>query len=481
MVKWLSSQMVKWSGSQIVKCLLFLGLIICQFTAIVNAQKEAKTSIETKIALETNLESRLKKVLTEITGTEKLIVIVNVELMSEKKETEPAKKEDDMILPGVPIKETLAEKKVESVMMSALGEDTRTMIKKLSVTVILDKSISPAVVEIVNKVATGLLGIESERGDKLIIQQMSFQKNLFTWSSLIYPPNIYWIIAVLSGLVFTLTILLFLFGPFQKFAKELASAAVNSVAAFKERTSEQSGGFSVGGGVALPELAQSTETKPEKTASGKEPLFSFVNESNVKELIFLLKNESPKHIAAVINYLSPELSTNVLNSISPDKKKDIYSALSKMEEFDSSEIGTIESQLKSRIDYLIGGEEKIMKIIDDADETMQMEILTELRKTNIPLAEKIQKSMIRLDILSTLDITGLQLVIKQIGGSLFGQILKVLSKEAQEKIITMLPAGAATRLRQEMALTKPLAPQRLAIEKKRLLNIIRRMRERGLI
>ena len=240
------------------------------------AQKESKTSIETKIAIESSMENRLKKVLTEITGTEKIVIIVNVQLMSEKKEKVPAKKEDEMFLPGVPIKETLAERKVESVMLSALGDDTRTLIRKLSVTIILDKSVSSAVVEIVKKVSAGLLGIEPERGDELIIQQMSFQKNVFSWGSIFYPPNIYWLFAVLAAIGFTVTISMFLFGPFQKFAKDLVSAAVSSASSFKEKTAEASGGFA--SGMSLPEITAPSEIrKKELSASGKEPLFSFIN------------------------------------------------------------------------------------------------------------------------------------------------------------------------------------------------------------
>ncbi|MDO8734144.1 MAG: FliG C-terminal domain-containing protein [Elusimicrobiota bacterium] len=461
---------------------ILLSVCICVFylCSSVFSQKESKTSIETKIAIESSMENRLKKVLTEITGTEKIVVIVNVQLMSEKKEKAPAKKEDEMFLPGVPIKETLAERKVESVMMSALGDDTRTLIRKLSVTIILDKSVSSAVVEIVKKVSAGLLGIEPERGDELIIQQMNFQKNVFLWSSLIYPPNIYWIFAVLAAIGFTLTISMFLFGPFQKFAKDLVSAAVSSASSFKEKTAEASGGFA--SGMSLPEITAPSEIRrKELSASGKEPLFSFVNAENIKELGYLLKNESAKNIAIVTNYLTPELSARIFTEFPKDVKKDVVGFLSKVEELTPSEVEKLENHLKIKIDFLSGGEEKIRDIVNSADEQLQNEIISELKAENPHLAQKIEKSIVRLDILSSTDVSGLQLLIKQVGTAVFGQVLKVLPAAQQEKILSILPAGAATRLKQEMELGKSLTPQRLEIEKKRMLDIIRRMKERGLI
>ena len=464
---------------------LICGTLILFSASLINlgyAQKESKTSIETKIALETNLESRLKKVLTEITGTEKIITIVNVELINEKKETQPKSKEDDIILPGVPLKESLAEKKVESVMMSALGDDTRTLIKKLSVTIILDKSVSAGIVEIVKKVSSGLLGIDTQRGDILDIQQMRFQKNLFSWYMLMYPPNIYWIFAVLAALLLSIAISSFLFGPFQKFAKDLVSAASTSATALKEKTAEQSGGFSASLAALPAEMAASpSNARTEKMTNGKEPLFSFVNGANLKELIFLIKNEPSKNIATVINYLSPELSSQILREVAPDRKREIISSLSKVVEFNAADIEKYESQLKSRIDFLIGGSDKITKIIDNSDEKMHTEILNELSSIDPQLAANIQKTIVHLDILASLDIAGLQLIIKQIGTYTFGQILKNFSKETQQKILSVLPTGASTRVKQEMDLGKPLNAQRLEIEKKRLTDIIRRMRDRGLI
>ena len=87
--KWLSDYVIRWLGRSTLKGALLLLLIHLSTYPLIHclyAQKESKTSIETKIAIESSMENRLKKVLSEITGTEKIVVIVNVQLMSEKKE-----------------------------------------------------------------------------------------------------------------------------------------------------------------------------------------------------------------------------------------------------------------------------------------------------------------------------------------------------------------------------------------------------------
>ena len=71
-----------------LRLLAILSIIITAGSAVyLFAKKPGKSGgIESKIALETSMEKRLKTVLTEITGTDKIIVIVNITLMEEEKD-----------------------------------------------------------------------------------------------------------------------------------------------------------------------------------------------------------------------------------------------------------------------------------------------------------------------------------------------------------------------------------------------------------
>ncbi|MBA3052845.1 MAG: hypothetical protein FP827_07165 [Candidatus Omnitrophica bacterium] len=60
--------------------------------------------IQTKIAIEKNLEERLHRILTEIIGTDKLIIVIDVQLVGSD---EGKDEEDEVVLPGVPLQEKL--------------------------------------------------------------------------------------------------------------------------------------------------------------------------------------------------------------------------------------------------------------------------------------------------------------------------------------------------------------------------------------
>ncbi|MFH1368659.1 MAG: FliG C-terminal domain-containing protein [Elusimicrobiota bacterium] len=462
-----------------------LAVLSLMLAVPLNAAEKMKGGIEAKIALETNLENRVKKVLTEITGTDQLIVIVNVQLVSEQIEEKKTKQaEDNFILPGVPIKEAISEKQVADSISAALGDDTRTLVKKMVATIIIDKGVSSSVEKVVRDVAGGILAIDPQRGDQLIIQKMSFQRNPFYWGMLFYPPNIYWVFFVITAVILSLGLMLFMFGPLKIFAKDFVSGVMATAAALKEsgKGEGEESFFKGGAGPEMPIMTGSETRESQKSSFvGREAPFSFISEGNLKALIFLIKGETADTIASVVNYLPPDMAVQVLRELPAEKQNQIGLFLSKVKELEPSEIDRLEAKIKSRIGFLSGGQEKITQLLDYTDESFKERFIASLKTSDAQLAAQIQKSMINLDTIADLDVSVLQTIIKTLTPTVFAQILRSFQAPAQEKLLAALPSGAAARLKQEIDMAKPFTEQRLATEKRRLVNLIRRMEERGLL
>jgi flagellar motor switch protein FliG len=466
---------------RVIRACIVISAAALLSSVLAFAQKDAKGSIESKIALESNMENRLRQVLVEITGTDKIIVIVNVQLAAEQTAVEAKKKDDDFILPGVPIKDGINEKQVGDAVMAALGEDTRTLIRKLTVTVILDKGVSESVVNVAKEVASGLLGIDATRGDQLVVKQMSFQKNPFYWSTLMYPPNIFWVLLILAGIGFVSALVLFLFGPFKGFAGQFITGIMAAAAALKEngRSSEEAA-FSGGGSAALETLT-GPQTEKTQTLPGREAPFSFINEANINALLFLIKGETSQNIASIVNYLAPVLAVKILQSLPLEKQKEVGTLLAQSRELDAAAIDTVEAMLRKRIGYLSGGPEKLTGILDYADEKTKTSILASIKAVNPQAAEQVQKALVSLDILADLDAAAISTIIKAVSPAAFGQVIKAMGEEFRDKVLAKLPAGAAARLRQEIEMGKDFNAIRLETEKRRMVDIIRRLEARGLI
>jgi len=455
-----------------------LAAVAC-LTGPLAAQKEAKGSIESKIALESSMEARLKQVLTDITGTEKIIVIVNVQLAAEKTQAEEKKKEDDFILPGVPIKDAINEKQVGEAVVAALGEDTRTLIKKLTVTIILDKAVSQSVVGVVKEVSSGLMGIDTARGDQLVIKQMNFQKNPFYWGMLIYPPNIYWIIIILAVSGFSLALVMFLFGPLKGFSAQFISGIMAAASAIKEsgRSPEEE---MFAGASPVAALQEPVSAAREGVLANQEP-FSFVNEGNLSALLYILRGESAQNIAAIVNYLSPALASKTIAGLPAEKQSEIGTVLARVVELDPSDLDGFEAKVRKRIAYLSGGAEKLTNILDFADDKTREAVLGSVKASNPEAAEQVRKALISLEALADMDGSGIATLVKAASPAVFALVLKSRGAEFTEKVLTKLPAGAAARLRQEIDMGRDFNPARLETETRRLLDIIRKLEARGLI
>jgi hypothetical protein len=173
----------------ILAILITTGALAVDFASIISQ----------KIALERSFEDRLKGLLEKILGTDRFIVIVNVEPETESTEvaTETwvqektpggvTAKEKKFVLPGVPMREKLGEEKTrETEMISPGGEMKRqyekvvvlpkSFVRRVVVTIILDEKIDEALIETVRAVATEILGLDVARGDNLIIKRQRFSE-----------------------------------------------------------------------------------------------------------------------------------------------------------------------------------------------------------------------------------------------------------------------------------------------------------------
>ena len=451
-----------WQTKKII--FILLSLLISQ---IIFAAVPAAPGIETKMAIETRLEERLKRVLTEITGTEKLIVIVNAHLYTEKEEKEaPA-----VLLPGVPARKRIGEEKPLD-----LG-DIKTLVRKLTVTIILDKGVSTKVVEIIKEVTTGLVGLDPARGDEIIVQQMRFEKNPFYWGSIFYPPHLYWIIAIILGGVFILATVLFLFGPLKNFATNMITAL--QTARRSEETREETHEREL---PLLPAtVAAGGTVRQETTISGSARPFSFLKEEHLRNLLFLTHKEKPENIALIVNYLEPSISSQLFTSLSPEVQSQVTTHLAKVYELNPEEVKKVEEKLKMQIEYLLGGEVVLSEILDYTDRETQEKVLTELEKKDSELAQKIRKTLLTFEDIATFDSPVIQIIYRRVNPVVFAQVLKTTSEEVKSKVLSSLTTGAADRLRQEMELSRPLSAKRIEEEKRRIVDLIRQLVREGIV
>ncbi|MFH1378777.1 MAG: FliG C-terminal domain-containing protein [bacterium] len=465
-------------------CLMMLILTIIGIRFPAGAQEEELPDLETKVALESGLEKRLRTILAEITGTDKITISVNVHLYNKKErktlkqtEKEPQEPENQMILPGVPMKDTLG-KRSKPILAPLTYEENKTMIKGISANVFLDSHVSDEMMSMVERVTKALLGIDPARGDELVIERIPFGSWNIDWKRMVQPPDVYWVAAILLGISGWMFGVLFLFGPFRRFFIQL----VNSIESLAEKSSAQESSAQAQSIMRTTDIFNQTNAgdKSNEDEKHKKP-FSFIKDINLNDLVYMCRKEQPEMIAIIVSYLNPALASRFLNVLGRDVQERVSQELSQIKERPAELVLALEKKVKEKIDFMIGGEDRLQQIINFSDSRLQMSMVESLKASNPEFAGRIKKLIFSFEDMINLDGNTIQMLIRNINPAIFAQVLKSMPDDFKNKILHALPPGLMERLQEEMELGKPLSAKRIEEEKRVIVQLIKNFEQQGLI
>ena len=431
-----------------------------------------------KISLENQLERKLKQVIVEITGTDRVVIFVNAELSSargggggmlEKKKT------NALVLPGVPEKKEFGAGQSE--MLIGAGS-SKYSVNKIILSMWIDKSVPGSIVELSQDIAKNVIGYNQGRGDQINIKKVDFESKGF-FRSLFAMPNFLLLILTLVGGFMLVTVGMFFLDPLKKVVPALKDIdwglirGTGSSSSTVERTTTFEREVVSGG--AAKELG--LKEQPEDAQLP----FSFVKERDITSLAFLLKDKTPQDIAIVANYLDPAVAMRLLDLFPKDRQVDVALVLGK-EEINMEKVHALEESIKTRLAFVVGGENKLITLLDMTNEDVREKVMKKFEATDAQTAARLKQRIKSLEtILAELPALGIQTLYRNIDAALFAQVLKSLPAEVQQKVISSLSAGAAERLKQEMELSRPLSTVRLRREKQNLMVLVRRLISEGLV
>ncbi len=464
----------------ITRSLLVLLLVtFVLLTAVPMSRAEVNDDYALKISLENQLERKLKQVIQEITGTDKVVIFVNAELVSARGGSDQLlekKKTNALVLPGVPQKKEFGAGQSE--MLFGAGS-SKYKVNKISLSIWIDKSVPGSIVELIQDMAKNVIGFSQTRGDQITIKEVDFESR-FTFSSLFMPPNLFWLILSLVGGFMMVMVGMFFLDPLKKIVPALKDIDWNIIrgtgAAASSTTVERTTTYErevLAGGPA--KTAASPGDKDEGLP------FSFVRERDIPGLAFLLKDRTPQDIAMVINYLDPAVAMRLLELFPRDKQVEVALSLGK-EEISSEKVNSLEELVRSKLTYVVGGENKLITLLDMTNEDVRDKVIKTLETKDAQSAARLKQRIKSLEtIIRELPAQGIQTLYRNIEAALFAQILKASPEDIQQKVISSLSAGAAERLKQEMEFSRPLSSIRLKREKQNLMVLVRRLISEGLV
>ncbi|OGR85839.1 MAG: hypothetical protein A2021_01725 [Elusimicrobia bacterium GWF2_52_66] len=478
--------------------------------SIMEKQETLKARVENKIKTE---------ILDPILGPEKSFVFADVELevVSKKSEenregmgviqkykeqgTPPGGADTDFILPGIPKPKSVTGAS-NARPAAAQGQQTQqqkglqqvrygleTDVSRFQLTVIHDVTVSSESLRTARaRIEDFLLPYKIHGRDAATV---IFQPTRFKSYNILDDlkrPGVY--LPLLYALLFLL-MLLFLFGPlwgfFRKYVRALMAkpgAEVNIDQKMEE------GGGDGGKGEGIEEghqqidmnFKQKGEEEEDESMKKFEP-FTYINEENLKRLIylFLLKKEDPWVIAVVLNYMKPELARQALSMLSVEIQSKVALESLTVRQATREQIEAIDKEIKESIDFVMGGIERLTKMLEEADVTIKKNILDYLKTQKPDIYEKIKKIILMFEDLISFPDKDLQTIIRSVSNEDIAKAVYKGDPQLVNKFFANMSPGAVNAIKEILEYSGEISVPQVDEAQMKILDSIKSLSAEGKI
>jgi hypothetical protein len=436
----------------------------------------ASREIEAKVALEASLEKRLQAVLQRVLGTEDVIVMVTVETLTA---SEAAESE---ILPGVPIKDTLAGDRADSTAM--------TMVKSISADILVDQSATDADLQLVRKTADDILAVKPQRGDRVTVRRMNLKRTVkasaaagkAALEAASSPLGNSWLVSGLWLLLVSLAVTL----VYSRFLKPLLNV-MREMIALQASVAAKPAAAAAPPAEAAPAAAAVIQAAPLQAGrsageeGGPEALpFSFLEERHLPMLKVLMRGMDSRMAAVVVQYVPSSLASQLLLQMAPAMRQQVVKHMSRVVQLQEKDVKAIEHDVRKRIEYLMGGEEKLASILESAPTRLQEEVLKTVADEDQKLSARLSHRMILIEDIALLESNELKILTRRIPVQSLAAVLKS-SEGLRTQLLPKLTGGLAAWLSQEIELSRELPPDALVQEQKKVVAAMTQLVHEGKI
>ncbi|MDA8131674.1 MAG: tetratricopeptide repeat protein [Elusimicrobia bacterium] len=484
-------------------------------TSLMQKQDSMRREVETKIK---------KEILDPILGADRSFVFADVELEVIAKKAEQSKEglgvmqkykekgagqeaaDTNFILPGIPKPRSVLggdNKRPEAAQgqqaQQAKGvQETRygleTEITRFQLTVIHDETLPADTIKLARDRIDDFLvpyKIHGKDAPTVIFKPTKF-KAANPMDDL-KRPSVY--LPLLYALLF-LILLLFLFGPlwgfFRKYIKALMAkpgAEVN----IEQKMEEGGGGAGEGEEEQKTEGHQSIDMnflqKEEEKQEDEDELmkkfepFTYLNEENLKRLIylFLLRKEDPWVIAVVLSYMKPELSRQALSMLPVEMQSRVALEALTVRQATREQIDSIDKDIRENVDFVMGGIERLSKMLEDSDPGTRKNIIEYLKTQKPDIYDKVRRIVLMFDDVVEFSDRDIQSIIRNLNNEDVARALAKADPAIVNKFFSNMSQGAVNAVKEIMEYSGEVSPVQIDEAQGKILDSIKKLEAEGKI
>lgn len=174
-----------------------------------------------------------------------------------------------------------------------------------------------------------------------------------------------------------------------------------------------------------------------------------------RQALAVLGEQQPQVVAVLLAHLPPEDAANVLRELDPAFRTKVATRIAKLSRVDPAAIrqaitlveGKLRRAQSGGATTVAGGTAAIAEILNHADRSVEMQVLSDLEGNDRELADQIRAKLFTFDDLVALDDRALQQVLRQIDpptlalamkGQISPEAIGKIRRNLSERVITML-------------------------------------------
>lgn len=475
------------------------------------------------------------EILDRVLGKEKASVFVDVEvdLKARRKENIKAgagiseqyrEKQDknsgfatNMILPGVPQQRSIAGDQEKGKPSAAQGQQAQQSkleeeevfsqtldIKSFTATVIHDAALAAAPdwkgqVDAMRELIVQAMKAYQVKADDVVFRPARYHKKQLNWWDQLIDPGVY-IPLVYASLL--LLLLLFLFGPFRTFLRRYTDALVQKPAAEIHAEThieppEEGGAGGKGEGEGKEESMVELlvgrkppeppppppEPKEGEDAMAKYEPFTYVNEENLKNLanLFLVRREEPWLIATVLSYLRQDYARQVLTALPLELQTKVAMEALKVRQITREQLKAIDADVKENIDFVVGGIERLTRMLEEAEPATRENILESLKNERPVVYEHVRRAILLFEDIVDFPDREMQIVVRGLKTDSMARALQNAPPAVVEKFFKNMSPNAASLLKEAMEFNREVSPAQIEEERTKIMDHVKTMEKEGKI
>ncbi len=421
---------------------------------------------EDKAKYEKTLEQKVDEVLVKILGPNQAKVIVETTMdfsrtenlvVSSKVTADTDNAFKDYLVPGFP---AFGNTGTESKSYSREMLYPSAFVKKMTVSVILNRAIPDQDGANIRNVVSEILMLDAKRGDQLSVIKAPFAP---IWRTIWYTPEaismvLKYVMLSLMGIIAMIVVavgFLKLAGAMSTMAKvqqshqitmELGkSGAPGGMDAALPAPGMQDGGRQAAGGGTGP-------------AGGEEGKIVFnIRLEQVPFLINMMASEDPANVALVSGHLPQEVQSEFLKKLPPPFASEVIMNMSKIRFVEPEIITTLKDELERRLSGAVGGLDGVLSAIESVNLRTKRSMLAELEQKHPELAVEVRKRILMPDALSLLSEKDLSLMVSAVKIEEWSYALLELPDEVRRKIKGQMAEKTWQMIEQSMTYGTPSA------------------------